>query len=124
MTELSQDRPTGRAIRRGFCLRCPRCGRGALLRKYLKLHDHCDSCGMDFTPSRADDGPAYLTILVVWHLMAPLLHLAFVTFRPDPLTLALSFSEQHATIHLHTINTFYDALAVIFKTTCYHLPTH
>ena len=92
MTELSQDRPTGRAIRRGFCLRCPRCGRGALLRKYLKLRDHCDSCGMDFTPSRADDGPAYLTILVVGHLMAPLLHLAFVTFRPDPLTLALSFS--------------------------------
>ena len=40
------------------------------------------------------------------------------------MTLALSFSEQHATIHLHTINTFYDALAVIFKTTCYHLPTH
>ena len=41
---------------------------------------------------RADDGPAYLTILIVGHLMAPLLHVMFVNFRPDPLVLATTFT--------------------------------
>jgi uncharacterized protein (DUF983 family) len=41
---------------------------------------------------RADDGPAYLTILIVGHLMAPLILWAFVKYRPDPLVLATVFS--------------------------------
>ena len=41
---------------------------------------------------RADDGPAYLTILLVGHLLAPGLHIAFVVWRPEPLTLFTIFS--------------------------------
>ena len=41
---------------------------------------------------RADDGPAYLTILVVGHLMAPLIHIVFTTYRPEPATLASIFT--------------------------------
>ena len=41
---------------------------------------------------RADDAPAYLTILLVGHLMAPALHVAYVEFRPEPLTLFTIFA--------------------------------
>lgn len=52
----------------------------------------CPVCGEAFHHHRADDGPAYLTILVVGHLMAPLILIVFNTWRPDPLVLALLFS--------------------------------
>ncbi len=41
---------------------------------------------------RADDGPAYLTILIVGHILAPLIVWIYVEFRPEPLTLAAMFS--------------------------------
>ncbi|MEL7345990.1 MAG: DUF983 domain-containing protein [Pseudomonadota bacterium] len=47
---------------------------------------------MDYSPQRADDGPAYLTILVVGHVMAFVLHFTFVWFEPGPLVLATSLS--------------------------------
>ncbi|MGB0570393.1 MAG: DUF983 domain-containing protein, partial [Paracoccaceae bacterium] len=37
-------------------------------------------------------GPAYLTILLVGHLMAPLLHMIFVKYRPEPLVLFTIFA--------------------------------
>ena len=42
----------------------------------------CPVCGEEFHHHRADDGPAYLTILIVGHLMAPVLLWAFTVFRP------------------------------------------
>ena len=66
-------------------IKCPKCGTGPMLRSYLKVNDHCPVCREDLSHHRADDGPAYLTILIVGHLMAPLLHVAFVTWRPEPL---------------------------------------
>ena len=41
---------------------------------------------------RADDGPAYPTILIVGHLMPPLLLIVFETWRPEPLTLFTIFA--------------------------------
>ena len=90
--DTGADRPLGVSLRRGLACRCPACGRGPVLRGYLKLRDTCPACGTDLTPARADDGPAYLTILIVGHLMAPFIHYAFVTWRPDPLTMALALS--------------------------------
>lgn len=86
------DRPTWPALARGFRRTCPRCGKGPLLFNYLKVHDNCASCGQEFFHHRADDGPAYLTILLVGHLMAPALHVSFVQWRPEPLTLFLIFA--------------------------------
>lgn len=57
------------------------------MKSYLKVNDSCSVCGEELHHQRADDGPAYLTILVVGHVMAPCLHFGFVTFRPDPLVL-------------------------------------
>ncbi|MCB2115093.1 MAG: DUF983 domain-containing protein [Rhodobacteraceae bacterium] len=82
------DRPTRTAALRGLMCRCPACGKGALFKGFLKVTDTCPACGEALYHHRADDGPAYLTILIVGHLMAPLLMWAFVAYRPDPLVLS------------------------------------
>lgn len=88
----ADPRPTWPAVFKGWRRRCPDCGKGPILRGYLKMRDECPVCHLDLSPARADDGPAYLTILIVGHLMAPLLHFAFVTWRPEPLILATIFT--------------------------------
>jgi len=62
-------RPLGLAIRRGVNYRCPSCGEGRLFSRYLKVVPACEACGHDLSQYRADDGPAYLTILLVGHLV-------------------------------------------------------
>jgi uncharacterized protein (DUF983 family) len=54
---------------RGFGLRCPRCGQGAIFRSYLKVNDTCPSCGEELHHHRADDAPPYFTILIVGHVV-------------------------------------------------------
>jgi uncharacterized protein (DUF983 family) len=87
-----QERPTWPALRRGWRRKCPNCGSGPLLRGYLKVRDTCPVCREELYHHRADDGPAYLTILIVGHLMAPMLHIVFVNFRPEPLVLFTIFA--------------------------------
>lgn len=60
------------AALRGIRCRCPRCGQAALFRKWLKPLDGCPHCGIDWSPQRADDFPAYIAIIVTGHLLAPL----------------------------------------------------
>ena len=60
-------------IRRGLARRCPQCGRGATLTGYLTRVPSCDACGLDLSEIRADDGPAWATLIVVGHVLAPLL---------------------------------------------------
>ena len=55
----------------GFRGRCPRCGQGKLFRAFLKVDNNCSVCGLDFTPHRADDLPAYLVIVIVGHIVVP-----------------------------------------------------
>ncbi len=86
------ERPLKPAMWNGWRRRCPKCGKGPLLSGYLKVRKSCTVCQEDFHHHRADDGPAYLTILIVGHLMAPLLHFAFVKWRPEPLILFTIFA--------------------------------
>lgn len=86
------ERPIWPAIWRGWRRRCPNCGSGPLLKDYLKVRDSCQVCREELHHHRADDGPAYLTILIVGHIMAPLLLLVFTWLRPDPLTLFTVFA--------------------------------
>jgi uncharacterized protein (DUF983 family) len=60
------------ALRRGWRGRCPRCGDGALFGGFLKMRSHCPTCAMVFEPYRADDAPAYFTIVAVGHIIVPL----------------------------------------------------
>lgn len=89
---LQEPRDHWAAMRRGFARKCPNCGSGPLMRGYLKVHDSCAVCHEELHHHRADDGPAYLTILIVGHLMAPLLMLVFELYRPEPLVLFTIFS--------------------------------
>jgi len=59
------------ALWRGLCGRCPNCGTGRLFRSYVSQHPTCLSCGEDLSPYRADDAPAYFTILIVGHVVVP-----------------------------------------------------
>lgn len=108
MTETIQpdDRPLGRAIRRGFGGRCPNCGKGHLLQGYLRLARACPVCGEDLTAARADDGPAYLTILIVGHILAPTLLAVFVAWRPSPLTLIAIFATGTVALSLALLPRF------------------
>lgn len=85
-------RPIWPALARGWRRKCPNCGSGRVLKGYLKVNNSCPVCREALHHHKADDGPAYLTILLVGHLMAPLLHVTFVQFRPDPLTLFTIFA--------------------------------
>ncbi|MWD30039.1 DUF983 domain-containing protein [Aquicoccus sp. SCR17] len=89
---LAQERQLKPALFRGWRRRCPRCGQGPLFSGFLKLREDCPVCRLDYSQARADDGPAYLTILIVGHIMAPMLHVVFVSFRPDPLVLFTIFA--------------------------------
>jgi uncharacterized protein (DUF983 family) len=84
--------PTWPALLNGWRRRCPRCGKGPLLKGYLKVRPACSVCRQELHHARADDGPAYLAILIVGHIMAPMLHIVFTTWRPEPLVLFSIFA--------------------------------
>jgi len=67
------------AIKRGLKLQCPKCGGAPLFRAYLKPVETCENCKHNWSTVRADDGPAWATMLVVLHLLAPLFH--YLTFK-------------------------------------------
>lgn len=97
------ERPLWPALARGWRRKCPNCGSGPLMKSYLKVNDTCKVCREDLSHQRADDGPAYLTILIVGHLMAPTLHMAFVQWRPDPLTLFTIFAVGCVALSLYLL---------------------
>ncbi len=98
--------PAGRVpwrlgMSRGLCSRCPACGEGALFRGYVKQHQVCSHCGVDLFAYRADDAPAYFTILFVGHILVPAMLIVEFAYHPStaihlllwlPLTALLSFA--------------------------------
>jgi uncharacterized protein (DUF983 family) len=59
------DRNLPVAVGRGLMGRCPRCGKGAMFRGYLSVNPRCPVCGEDLSFQRADDAPAFVTLLVI-----------------------------------------------------------
>ncbi|AGT09182.1 DUF983 domain-containing protein [Paracoccus aminophilus] len=86
------DRPLKPALLRGALGRCPACGEGKLFDGFLKVRDTCAHCGEDLHHQRADDGPAYLTILLVSHIGAPLLLAIYMMYRPSAMMMLVTFS--------------------------------
>jgi uncharacterized protein (DUF983 family) len=97
------ERPAKPAMWRGFQRKCPSCGESHMFDGFLKVIDRCPICREELSNHRADDGPAYLVILIVGHLMAPLLHVAWTQFRPDPLVLATTFSIGCVVLSLYLL---------------------
>lgn len=91
-TTTEAERPLKPALWNGWRRKCPNCGNGPLLKTYLKVRDTCPVCREELHHHRADDGPAYLTILIVGHLMAPLLLIVFEAWRPEPMVLFTIFA--------------------------------
>ena len=61
--------------RTGLHGHCPRCGEGKMFRRWLKVADRCEVCGLDYEFATPDDGPAFFSLcfiafpllfLVVW----------------------------------------------------------
>jgi len=77
-------------IIRGILEKCPNCGQGKLFIKYLKQVDHCSKCNENLSEVKADDGPAWLTILIVAHLLVPfIIGFSFETTWPDWLSISM-----------------------------------
>ena len=90
MAEQIQPRSIWHGIGRGLRGKCPACGIGRLFSSYLKIASECPACQHKVGLYRADDGPAYFTILIVGHLfVAPVLFLEFVRTWPFLWVLAL-----------------------------------
>jgi uncharacterized protein (DUF983 family) len=98
-TATGEQRDLWTAFKRGLRGRCPRCGQGKLFRAFLKVDDHCPVCGLDYSPHRADDLPAYLVIVIVGHIVVPIALMIETNYSPSvalqlaiylPVTLLLS----------------------------------
>jgi len=71
-------------LKRGLCGICPNCGQAKLFRAYLKPVDYCPSCDENWGEVRADDGPAWASMLVSGHILAPFFYfIIFKTNLPD-----------------------------------------
>ena len=66
-------------LKRGLRGQCPNCGQAKLFRAYLKQVESCLSCGENWGAVRADDGPAWASVLVTGHVLAPFFY--FIIFK-------------------------------------------
>ncbi|MGE0231724.1 MAG: DUF983 domain-containing protein [Flavobacteriaceae bacterium] len=78
-----ETRAVGPAIGKGLRMRCPSCGKGRMFHAYLKVSDACPACGTELHHHRADDAPAYFTILIVGHVIIPLAAVVERAFMPE-----------------------------------------
>jgi len=92
-----------RALLRGWARKCPACGEGALMDGYLTVRHTCPVCGTELHHHRADDGPAWATILITGHLLAPLMLMVFVALRPKGWQMAIGFSAVFVALSLYLL---------------------
>lgn len=98
--ESKPARPVFGSLLRGAMLKCPACRIGPMFRRYLKIADACPRCGEELHHHRADDAPAYFTIVIVGHIVVSLVLAVEMAYRPAlwvhmtlwlPLTVMLTF---------------------------------
>lgn len=90
MAEIAH--PVVPSVLRGLKGSCPACGKGRIFWKYLKVSNRCEECDQELAAYPADDGPAYVTILLIGHLLvAPMLLFPIIWQSPAysvPISLA------------------------------------
>ena len=80
---MAQIQPTSAPLSAGFHGRCPRCGEGKLFDGYLKLHDCCSVCELDYGFADSGDGPAvFITFFAGFIVVGVALWLE-VSFQPS-----------------------------------------
>ena len=100
---VEEPRDLKRALLRGWARKCPACGEGAMMEGYLQVRDACPACGTELHHHRADDGPAWATILITGHLLAPLMLVVFVALRPEAWQMALGFTVVFVALSLYLL---------------------
>lgn len=81
-----EQRNLGQAVWRGTLCKCPHCGQGKMFRAYLKVTDHCETCGEQLDLHRADDFPPYIAIMIVGHLLVGIMLHMDMVWHVNPLT--------------------------------------
>ena len=104
--QTDDPRPMGPALRRGLMCKCPACGAAPLMQSYLKLRDRCPACDTDLSHARADDGPAYLTMLVVLKTVTPLMVATMYRWDPNPALLFAAFAVLLVALSLFLLPRF------------------
>jgi uncharacterized protein (DUF983 family) len=84
--------PVAPAVLRGLSEHCPACGQGQLFWKYLKVNGRCQACDEDLSRYPADDGPAYVTILLTGHLIVAPMLLFPVMWKNPAISLPIIFA--------------------------------
>ena len=88
---------------RGWSRNCPKFENDTLLKNYLSLKSTCNSNCLDLSGARPDGLPAYLTILIFGHLMAPLLQFSFVKWVPEPIVLFVLLAVGCVSLSLYLL---------------------
>jgi uncharacterized protein (DUF983 family) len=102
-TTYIEERATWPAIVHGWNRKCPCCGNGPMLKGYLTVRKSCPVCKEEFHHHRADDGPAYLTILIVGKIMVPLMFVVYQTWRLEPIILFTIFAIGTVVMSLYLL---------------------
>jgi uncharacterized protein (DUF983 family) len=80
--DAGSERPVFASMLRGALLKCPACGAGQMFHRYLKVSENCPTCGEELHHHRADDAPAYFTIVIVGHIVVSLVLAVEMAMRP------------------------------------------
>lgn len=56
------DYPRLSTLKTGLACRCPRCGKGPLLRGFLTIRESCPACGLSYAFADPADGPAFFVM--------------------------------------------------------------
>lgn len=73
---------------------------------YLTVRDTCPACGTELRHHRADDGPAYLTMLVVLKTVTPLMVVVMYRWDPHPALLFAGFASLLMALSLFLLPRF------------------
>jgi uncharacterized protein (DUF983 family) len=88
---LREERIRRTAMWRGLRGQCPQCGTKTLFRKYLKISDTCNACGLALSGHQADDAPPYFTIFIVGHVIVPVALIVERSYTPPLYVHAIMF---------------------------------
>lgn len=105
-------------LRSALFLKCGRCESGPLFKSYLKFHDHCPTCDLDYSITDTADGPAFFVGFI-----------AMILFCPAFIMIAFLFSTTLAIIIAYIIISllclgFCLGLLPIFKAALFNLQIH
>lgn len=66
----------------GLRCRCPRCGKGPLLRGFLTIREACPECGLDYRFADPADGPAFFVMSGIGIVVMMIFLVIEIAYRP------------------------------------------